>query len=414
VTAPFRTADRQHDVVIVGDGPAGSALAQACFGLNLDVLLVGDDASWDATYGTWHDELIRTPLLAGHDVSAGASINVCAWGETRHDLGRDYVLVDNDVLRSVLRADVPTSVGRVERIDSPPDRHQITLASGDQIAARLVIDATGWPASFANRTHGEQSPFWQTAFGVVLPEPPAGGLGQPTLMDFREPPGVAAAQRGVRTATTFAYSLPVADGWLVEETVLAARPAIEPIALIPRLAARLGRDADAMLDSAIRTEYVRIPMGGARPRRDQPVIAFGAAAGYVNPTSGYSVVHSMQMATPVAAAIRDALAARPTTHVGDSLAVWNAVWPVAHRRTRVLHDYGLDMLSKLDGAAVREFFDTFFELPTDTWSSYMRADSRPAELSSVMTTLFRAAPWSTRRRLIRGNPVAFARLARPN
>jgi hypothetical protein len=109
-----------------------------------------------------------------------------------------------------------------------------------------------------------------------------------------------------------------------------------------------------------------------------------------------------------------ALEARPKTDVGDSLAVWNAVWPIGHRRARVLHDYGLDMLSKLDGVAVREFFDTFFELPLETWSAYMRADAGPAELSGVMTRLFRAAPWSTRRRLIRGNPAAFAGLIRPD
>jgi hypothetical protein len=72
------------------------------------------------------------------------------------------------------------------------------------------------------------------------------------------------------------------------------------------------------------------------------------------------------------------------------------------------------MLSKLDGAAVREFFDAFFELPVDTWSSYMRSDTSPTELSGVMAKLFRAAPWSTRRRLVRGNPAAFARLARPD
>ncbi len=404
----------QHDVVVIGDGPAGSALAKACVDLGIDVLLVGDDAVWGATYGTWHDELLRAPLLAGHDVCAGEPIAVCAWGDERHDLGREYVLLDNDALRLVLRAGVPALVDRVEDVDSRSDRHLLTLASGGQIAARLVIDAAGWPSTFAPRAHRQQTPFWQTAFGVVLPEPPSGDLGRPTLMDFREPPRSASASKRTRTATTFAYSLPVADGWLVEETVLAARPAIEPVALVPRLASRLGLDADAMLDRAVRTEYVRIPMGGARPRRDQPVVAFGAAAGYVNPTSGYSVVHSVQMSGPVAAAVEAALAARPTTHVGDSLAVWNAVWPVVHRRTRVLHDYGLDMLSKLDGPAVREFFDAFFELPVDTWSSYMRSDTSPTELSGVMAKLFRAAPWSTRRRLVRGNPAAFARLARPD
>lgn len=410
MTEPTR---QHHEVAIIGDGPAGSALARACVELGLDVVLIGDDAVWGATYGAWNDELLRTPLLEGNEVGSGSPIDVGAWGDRYHQLGRRYTVLDNDALRPVLRAKVLTLTDRVDRVDSRSDRHTIHLASGRQATARIVVDAAGWPSTFAGRTHRDQAPFWQTAFGVVLPDPPEGDLGKPTLMDFREPPRVPAAPRRTRTDSTFAYSLPVADGWLVEETVLAARPAIEPIALVPRLAARLGLDPDAMLDIAVRTEYVRIPMGGARPRRDQPVVAFGAAAGYVNPTSGYSVVHSIQMATPVAAAISAALDARPTTEVGDALAVWNAVWPIPHRRSRVLHDYGLDMLSHLDAAGIREFFDTFFELPLDTWSSYMRADTAPTALAGVMTKLFGAAPWSTRRRLISGNPAAFTRLIRP-
>jgi lycopene beta-cyclase len=406
--------DRFHDVLIIGDGPAGSALARACIERELDVALVGDDADWTATYGAWVDDLDRASILTDADVTTGTPLDVCAWTDGCHELRRPYTLLDNSVLRSTLRRDVPTINARVLSISSESDRHRLALETGEELTARLVIDATGWPAAFANRTHGGDLPFWQTAFGVVLPEPPAGDLGRPTLMDFREPPRTPAAPRRERTAATFVYSLPVADGWLVEETVLAARPAVEPVALLPLLAARLHLEPDAMLDRAVRTEYVRSPMGASRPRRDQAVVAFGAAAGYVNPTSGYSVVHSMQMAPVVAEAIADSLGSRPASDVADSLIVWNAVWPVGQRRTRLLHDYGLDMLSKLDGAAVREFFGAFFELPLPTWSAYMRADASPTEVSRVMTQLFRAAPWSTRRRLLRGNPAAFARLARPS
>ena len=168
-----------------------------------------------------------------------------------------------------------------------------------------------------------------------------------------------------------------------------------------------------MLDSAIRTEYVRIPMGGAPPRSDQPIVGFGAAAGYVNPTSGYSVVHSMTSAPRVAAAIASALGDSPAGSVAAASVVWNAVWPSAARRTRVLHDYGLDLLVGLDPRSVRQFFSTFFELPTDTWASYMRTDTSPRELAAVMAQMFSAAPWSIRRRLISGNPLALARLFRP-
>ena len=45
------------DVVIVGDGPAGSALAQGCTRRGLSTCLVGPDADWEATYGCWIDDL---------------------------------------------------------------------------------------------------------------------------------------------------------------------------------------------------------------------------------------------------------------------------------------------------------------------------------------------------------------------
>jgi lycopene beta-cyclase len=216
---------------------------------------------------------------------------------------------------------------------------------------------------------------------------------------------------GPHGVTTFCYSLPVADGWLVEETVLAARPAVEPIALLPRLAARLARHPDRVLADAIRTEYVRIPLGGSRPVADQPVVAFGAAAGYVHAATGFSVAASIRAAPRVAGAIVSALSGR--AGVADPSIVADAVWPTALRRTRVLHDFGLDVLLDLDEDEVRGFFDAFFDLAPADWSAYLRIDTPPTEVSAVMTRLFRSSNWPLRRRLAGRNPASLARLLRP-
>ena len=93
-------------------------------------------------------------------------------------------------------------------------------------------------------------------------------------------------------------------------------------------------------------------------------------------------------------------------------ALWDAIWPRARRRTRRLHDYGLDVLVSLDAPGVRAFFDAFFSLPVDRWSTYLRSDADPREVATVMTSLFRSAPWGLRRRLVRSNPLAFAGLLR--
>jgi threonine dehydrogenase-like Zn-dependent dehydrogenase len=58
VTTPHDPATERFDVGVIGDGPAGSALAQACRRLAIDVVLVGDDAPWTATYSTWVDDLV--------------------------------------------------------------------------------------------------------------------------------------------------------------------------------------------------------------------------------------------------------------------------------------------------------------------------------------------------------------------
>jgi lycopene beta-cyclase len=424
VTAPADidvAADRDVDVdvVVIGDGPAGSALALACHRIGIDVVLVGDDAAWTATYSTWVDDLADPSgagLVAADAVVAAVSPEVWAYGANAHRLGRAYATLDNERLRSMLRADVTHRTARVtgviDRRVGSRDGHRVELDIGDALRARVVIDATGWPARFA-RAGGEQSPAWQTALGVVLAEPPDGDLGRATFMDFRRVlgPDGAPSSIGPHGVTTFCYSLPTPDGWLVEETVLAARPAIEPIALLPRLAARLGRHPDSVLADAIRTEYVRIPLGGSRPGPDQPVIAFGAAAGYVHAATGFSVAASIRRAPFVAVAIAEALAAG--SGVADPGPIADAVWPAAMRRTRVLHDFGLEVLLDLDDDEVRAFFDAFFELSIGDWTAYLRVDTPPREISAVMMRLFRSSSWPIRRRLAGRNPAALARLLRP-
>ena len=293
-----------------------------------------------------------------------------------------------------------------------PDGHRLELVDTSIIVARVVIDATGWPARFA-RHDSERAPAWQTALGVVLSEPPPGDLGTPTFMDFRRVlgPDGAPSSVGPSGVTTFCYSLPVRDGWLVEETVLAARPAIEPIALLPRLAARLGRHPDSVLADAVRTEYVRIPLGGSRPGPDQPIVAFGAAAGYVHAATGFSVAASIRAAPRVAAAI--GLALESSLDIVDPAGIAEAVWTAPMRRTRVLHDFGLEVLLDLDDDEVRAFFDAFFELSVVDWSAYLRVDTPPGEVSAVMARLFRSSSWQLRRRLAGRNPASLARMLRP-
>jgi lycopene beta-cyclase len=407
-----RGAPRRVDVVVIGDGPAGSALASACARAGVDVVLVGPDDEWSATYSTWLDELDGVDLPPLEEVLTTRLASITVHTERPIEVPRAYAVFDNGVLRTHVRRGVEIVSGRVVEVSAGErGRRLVSLDGGGELHARVVVDASGWPSAFARRDD-DRPPAWQTALGVVLEEPPPGDLGRPTLMDFRPVrSGAGRSTVGPRGVTTFCYALPLADGWLVEETVLAARPAVEPIALLPRLAARLGRHPDDVLAAGVRTEYVRIPMGGGRPALDSPVVAFGAAAGYVHAATGFSVAASLRAAPRVAEAIGRALGS--TSGEVDPEPIAAAVWPRPARRSRVLHDYGLETLLRLDDDETRCFFDAFFALPLDDVRRYMRIDSSPGEVAGVMLRLFSSTSWSMRRRLASGNPLAFARLLRP-
>jgi lycopene beta-cyclase len=350
----------------------------------------------------WRDDV---PSL-GDEVFAATRPRALVHGARTHELDRAYGILDGAALRAQLTAGTPTVVGRAGRPEQLADgTWQVPVALGGPrdegsgaplrrvTARRAVVSATGSPAPTAPRTA------WQTAYGVVLDDLPAalGDGAAVTLMDFREP-GHGAPDLGV---PTFGYVVPLAGGrWLVEETVLAARPAVEPERLRARLVARLGGGEAgerlvAAAEAADTVELVRIPMGGAIPRRrgaPERVVPFGAAAGLVHPATGYSVAASLRLAPTLAEAIA---AGRDPVE---------AVWTADRRRARALHEFGLDVLVGLDAEATRGFFDAFFDQPMAVWRDYLRIDTTTRAVSGVMWRLFRSVPWSLRRRLMAGDP----------
>ncbi|WP_051062780.1 lycopene cyclase family protein [Ilumatobacter nonamiensis] len=388
------------DVAVVGDGPAGSALAQALRRRGVAVVLVGGDRPWNATYTTWVDDLDGVDVVADRDIWLQRFDSIAAHFDDAITIDREYGVLDNERLRSELRDGVP------HRTDVVVDVHDLD--------ARIVIDATGWPSGLDPTDRSElatapNSRSWQTALGVVLPERPEGSLGTPTMMDYRSPPDAGSVEQ-----PTFAYSLPVSDGWLVEETVLAG-PVLDPDQLIERLASRLDSSPDQLLERALRIERVRIPMGAPVPARGSTVpgaVRFGAAAGMIHTATGYSVASSLRAADRVASAIAERLD-RPADRTADHRAVADAVWPIRLRRSRRLHDYGLAVLLDMDAAQIRRFFQTFFELPADRWPTYLRVDAAPRDVAAVMTTMFRRADFPLRRRLVTGNPLTLLSALRP-
>ena len=120
---------------------------------------------------------------------------------------------------------------------TPPSNVLRARATGVQHftwGSRVLIGAAHVDARLIARASGSagRPTAWQTAYGIVVDEPPPRfDQDVVTLMDLRSVVGGGAQP-------TFCYVVPVADGWLVEETVMAARPAVDPASLRDRLAAR--------------------------------------------------------------------------------------------------------------------------------------------------------------------------------
>jgi lycopene beta-cyclase len=370
------------DVVVVGDGPAGLALAAACRALGLAVVVVGRGGPWSPTYGMWRDEVDLPDHCFGH-----VSDRTVVEGRRHHDLARRYAIVDNVALRTHLAAGLDVGAGRVTGVQHLTWGSRVVVADAAPIDARLVVDATGRPSTL---TPGPVTVVAQTAFGVVVPEPPAGfDRAAITLMDLRPLPAMG-------PAPTFCYVVPVDGGWLVEETVLAARPPVPPELLHRRLEARIGTDGPAVVARATHLERVVVPMGGPLPDARRDVLGFGAAAGFTHPATGFSVAASLRAAPRVAAAIADGGGGG----AGAVDRIRDAVWPASMRLTRWLHDYGLEVLLRLDAEGLAAFFDAFFDLPEEVWAPYLRIDATPAEVSRTMTGVLRRLPWAMRRRLV--------------
>ncbi len=385
------------DVLVLGAGPAGLAVAAALLDRGLRVGLVAPDLgdgppAWRPTYCAWEDELAEV----GHaDVvdqrwpGAVASFG----GGRRHDLDRAYARVDKARLaarlaaRAAAAARFPTTVRGATHHAT---HTELALADGT-VAAAVVIDATGQPSALL-RPPSRPAPAFQTAVGRHLDGPTPWPADRAVLMDF-DPAPLGADD----APPTFLYVLPLADGRVfVEETALAARPAVPADLLRARLDRRLAA-LGVRAPADPQEEWVSITMGGAIPA-DPRVLGFGAAAGMVHPATGYLLPRVLGAADRLADAVVAGLSDGPARAVA---AGWDALWPPDRRARRALYRFGLEALLAMDPPTTRAFFDAFFRLPAADWAGYL-SDRHPAPaLRRVLWTLFRDVPASLKWSLAR-------------
>ncbi|XP_010656042.1 lycopene epsilon cyclase, chloroplastic-like isoform X1 [Vitis vinifera] len=370
--------DGTLDLVVIGCGPAGLALAAESAKLGLSVGLIGPDLPFTNNYGVWEDEF--------KDLGLGRCIEH-VWRDTI------VYLDDGDPIL------IGRAYGRVNRhlLHEELLKRLATVASGAASGKLLQYEVGGPRVSV------------QTAYGVEVevennPYDPS----LMVFMDYRDHIKQKVQCLEVQYPT-FLYVMPMSPTRVFfEETCLASKDAMPFDLLKKKLMSRL----ETMGIRIIRTyeeEWSYIPVGGSLPNTEQKNLAFGAAASMVHPATGYSVVRSLSEAPKYASVIANILKrshskdiftrGRSTGNI--SMQAWNTLWPQERKRQRSFFLFGLALILELDIEGIRTFFHTFFRLPNWMWQGFLGSTLSSADLILFAFYMFILAPNQMRMCLIK-------------
>ena len=412
------------DVLVVGAGPAGLAVAAEMAKRGVSVGLIAPDTPFVNNYGVWLDEFaelgLEHTLLHKYD-------DALVWFNDTDPaegfgLGRGYGQVcrrrlREELLDRCLAAGVKYAPGLVDQlVHGDADKGEPSVVRGTlnyeegvtdgprptfEISARVVVCGTGHNRDMLRYDEGP-APGWQTAYGVEVKMPGHPfAVNKAVFMDFRQSdPELEEDGAGVWRVPSFLYVLPVdKDTVFVEETCLVARVQVPFDELKRRLYRRLSRmGLPVEMEDIIEEEASWIPLGGTPPVSPQRTLAYGAAAGLVHPASGYSIVNSMRRAPEFAEAVVRGL--RDGGSVVAAERGWDVLWGDEPRRQVGFYQFGMELLMSLRIEQMRNFFKTFFGLPVELSAGFLSNDLSSSKLIVFALTCFVQGNWELRALLL--------------
>jgi len=439
------------DLVVVGAGPAGLAVAHkvAEAGVNVCVVDPAPQSVWPNNYGVWVDEFEDLDLLDCLDYTWASAV-VYLDDAKEKTLERPYGRVNRTRLKSkMLEACIANGVqfhkAKVKDVDHNPSKSFVTCEDGTLIEAAVVLDATG----HSRRLVKYDEPFnpgYQIAYGIVAEvDSHPFDVNKMLFMDWRDSHlhGNKELMEANSKLPTFLYAMPFsANHIFLEETSLVARPGVPMDVIQKRMELRL-KHLGIHVRSIEEDEKCVIPMGGVLPVIPQRVLGIGGTAGMVHPSTGYMVARTLAAAPTLAESVLQRLGGSASTHIpsrpqnppnvessapaqedealsfengsgptGDELAagVWASLWPLERQQQRAFFCFGMEVLLKLDLAGTRRFFDAFFDLQPHHWQGFLSSRLYFMELIGFGLSLFKHATNYARAEIIAIGTVPLARL----
>jgi lycopene beta-cyclase len=386
----------RHDIAIAGGGLSGGLLAlalrQARPELSVQLVEQGDMLggnhrwSWfasdlDAETTALLEPIRRTGWDEGYDVR---------FPSHQRRLSTPYRSIASHDFHEALMRELPEGSVRLRAPIAALDAGGITLATGERIEARAVIDARGSQPS-PNLTGG-----WQVFMGRHVRLPEAHGIACPTIMD------AAVDQHG---AYRFVYVLPLgAFDLFIEDTYYADSPELDRSALSSRIEAYCrdhGWDGDIVGNE---TGVLPVITGGdlaawQGEHRVDGVACIGALGGFVHPLTSYTLPFAAQVALSIA---------REGDLPGDQLAAMVDARARKHwRATKFYRRLGAMLFQAARPEERYRVFERFYRLPEDLIERFYAARSTRADRRRVLcgkppVPLGRAM----RALLTRGEPMA--------